>query len=201
MPQFSPGFNSLWLQMVEFILETPSFSISLMSTFSSLLSVENHQISWLSWTPQGHVAYLLLVHGECPQPCISKFPGTSVKVFFLWRIPVYPQMAFSMLHIGILYSTLKSFTFRWFCFQFNTAINTPHTTAFPFISCVNLPTVTTKKIIVVSGKTKESYLHNNCLIGWLIKQSSATSGPLDVQEADVIGMESPGSWTKADGCK
>lgn len=35
MPQFSPGFNSLLLQMVEFILEIPSFSISLMSTFSS----------------------------------------------------------------------------------------------------------------------------------------------------------------------
>lgn len=35
MPTFFPRFSSLLFQMVEFILEPPSFSIYLMSTFSS----------------------------------------------------------------------------------------------------------------------------------------------------------------------
>lgn len=182
MPKFFPRFSSLLFQMVEFILEPPSSSIYLTSTFSSpsfcgkqsdlLIVMNTSGPCWL------FTAYVL---SECPQPCISKFLGALVKVLSSRESLMDLSMVFSMLHIGILFSTPKSFTFYLFWFQFNAVINMPHTAVFPFISCVNLQTVTTRKIIVASGKAKGSYLHNNCLIGRLTKQSSATSGFLNVQ--------------------
>lgn len=180
MPKFFPWFNSLLFQMVEFILEPPSSSIHYIffSVFlwKTIRSLDCH----------AHLRAMLTVYCLCTLNVLNHVYQNSRglqwrKVFSSRESLIDLPMLFSMMPIGILSSTPKSFTFYLFWFQFNAVINMPHTTVFPFISCVNLQTVTTRKIIIVSGKAKESYLHNNCLIGWLIKQSSATSGFLNVQ--------------------